>query len=65
MFLGTEIGDVEADVGENYCDEVDFFDVEAFADHLSSDEDVGFVFVECFIDLWEVVAGFYGVAIGP
>ena len=46
-FFGcSEVWEVESDVGEDGADEGDIGEVQAFRDHLSSDEDINFLILE-------------------
>lgn len=62
-FAGTEVGDVEADVGVKDADQGDVGKVEAFGDHLGADEDVDLLGLEGIEEIAEGIFFAHGVGV--
>lgn len=64
FFSGAEVWDSEASVGEDDANQCDVGEMEAFADHLGADENVGVAVTELLVDCFEAVFEVGGVAVG-
>lgn len=63
FFTAPEVGDGESHVGKYDSDEINFGKMKSDGDHLGSDKDVDFAFLQGLIDQFKAVAFFDGVAV--